>query len=166
MVDQLNDLDNASLEAALTRCCAAPQWVRQLAAEKPFLSDEELMEKAARIWNRIGPEDWLQAFAAHPRIGDVEALHSKFSGTRAWTRTEQAGVAGVAEDVLQRFLTLNHQYEAKFGYIFIVCATGKTAQEMLILLERRLANDERTELQLAAAEQLKITLLRLRKLAQ
>jgi OHCU decarboxylase len=165
MVEPLNDLDDASLEAALTRCCAARRWVLEMAAARPFLSDEELLTKAAEIWSRLGREDWLQAFAGHPRIGDVEALHSKFAETRAWASGEQASVARASEEVLQRLLTLNHRYEERFGYIFIVCAIGKSAEEMLAILERRLHNDEGTELRTAAAEQLKITLIRLRKLA-
>jgi OHCU decarboxylase len=166
IVDYLNRLDDASLTAALTNCCAAPRWVHQIAAEKPFSSDEELLAKAAEVWNRMCREDWLEAFAAHPRIGNIDALHSKFSDTRDWATDEQAGVASAAADVLQRLLALNRTYEDKFGCIFIVCATGKTADEMLAILESRLANDEQTELRVAAAEQLKITLLRLRKLAQ
>jgi OHCU decarboxylase len=165
IVDRLNHLDDASLTAALTNCCASRQWAGQMATEKPFFSDEVLLQKAAEIWNRMGREDWLEAFAAHPRIGDIGALNARFSDTRDWARGEQAGVAGAAQNVLQRLLDLNHTYEERFGYIFIVCAAGKTADEMLAILESRLANDERIELRLAAAEQLKITLIRLRKLA-
>jgi OHCU decarboxylase len=164
IVERLKQLDDASLAAALTNCCGSRRWVRQIAAERSFFSDEQLFEKASDVWHRLGREDWLEAFAAHPRIGDLKALHSKFAATRAWAGGEQAGVAGAADDVLQRLLTLNRQYEKRFGYIFIVCATGKTAEEMLTILESRLANDEKTELRLAAAEQMKITLLRLRKL--
>jgi OHCU decarboxylase len=166
IVERLNSLDDASLQAALANCCAARRWVGRLAAERPFSSDEELADKAAEIWNRLAREDWLEAFAAHPRIGDVESLRSKFGQTRAWAAAEQAGVSATRDEVLQRLSALNREYEATFDHIFIVCATGKTAEEMLAILESRLANDKTTELRLAAAEQLKITLLRLRKLAR
>ena len=94
----------------------------------------------------------------------MKSLRAKFGNTRGWASGEQAGVAGAADTTLQRLAQLNREYEAKFGYIFIVCATGKTADEMLAILESRLPNDLQTELHLAAAEQLKITQLRLQKL--
>jgi 5-hydroxyisourate hydrolase / 2-oxo-4-hydroxy-4-carboxy-5-ureidoimidazoline decarboxylase len=165
IVDRFQQLDDAALISTLTNCCASRQWIRQIAAERPFSGDEQLLAKATEVWNRLSREDWLEAFAAHPKIGDREALRSKFSVVAAWAGQEQAGIRGAADDVLQRLLLLNREYEEKFGYIFIVCASGKTAEEMLAILESRLANDEPTELRLAAAEQLKITLLRLRKLS-
>ena len=135
-----------------------------MAAARPFASDEQLLAAAGEIWNRLAPEDCLEAFAAHPRIGDVGALQAKFAATRAWASAEQAGVAAASQDVLQRLLALNREYEWRFGYIFIVCATGKTANEMLAILESRLPNEPLAELRVAAAEQLKITQIRLRKL--
>jgi len=165
IVDRLNQLDEASLVAALAQCCAAPRWVEAMAAGRPFASDENLLTQASEIWHWLGHDDFLAAFAAHPKIGDVESLRAKYAATRAWASGEQAGVVAASQEVLERLAKLNHEYERKFGYIFIVCATGKTAAEMLAILESRLPNDPDAELQIASAEQLKITLLRLQKLA-
>ncbi len=109
--------------------------------------------------------DWLQAFASHPRIGDRDALRAKFAATGAWTAHEQSGVDGAPEDLLGELAEENCRYEARFGYIFIVCATGKTAGEMLALLKERLTNDAGLELKIAAGEQAKITRIRLEKFA-
>src|SRR5262249_5689370 len=108
--------------------------------------------------------DWLEAFAAHPRIGAVESLRKKFATTAAWAAGEQAGVAGAPETVLQALADGNRRYEGRFGHIFIVCATGKNAARTLARLEQRLANAPGEELRVAAAEQAKITRLRLEKL--
>ena len=165
IVAVLNGLDAAALAKALSGCCASRRWVVQMSAAAPFANDEALLAAAAETWNGLAREDWLEAFAGHPKIGDLEALRSKFPDTRAWAGAEQAGVADASAAVLQRLAALNHKYQERFGYIFIVCATGKTAAEMLTLLEGRLASDPGTELLVAAGEQLKITLLRLGKLA-
>lgn len=109
-------------------------------------------------------EAWLEAFACHPKIGDLESLKMKFAGNRQWSSGEQAGMAGVEEDTLLRFAQANEEYEKRFGYIFIVCATGKSAAEMLAMLEDRLQNDPDTELAIASGEQKKITQLRLQKM--
>jgi 2-oxo-4-hydroxy-4-carboxy-5-ureidoimidazoline decarboxylase len=129
-----------------------------------FSSDAELHAVAGEQWAALNRDDWLEAFVAHPRIGDVEALRRKFASTAAWCASEQAGAANAANEVLHSLAEGNHAYEAKFGYIFIVCATGKTAEEMLAILRARLPNDPDTEIHLAAAEQAKITRLRLEKL--
>jgi len=157
-------LDYDSLHAALIKCCASKRWVSAMAAGRPFESDRQLLETAANAWNDLDHDDWLEAFAAHPKIGDIESLRQKYANTRDWAGNEQAGVAGAGETVLRRLSQLNCEYEAKFGYIFIVCATGKSAAEMLAILESRLPNEPAEEILHAAAEQLKITLLRLNKL--
>ena len=108
--------------------------------------------------------DWREAFAHHPKIGDVESLRRKFASTSVWTAGEQSGVVGAEEAVLTALAEGNAAYEARFGYIFIVCATGKSAGEMLEILQTRLLSGPRTELRVAAEEQKKITRLRLEKL--
>jgi len=164
--EYLNRLDPDSLRAALAKCCASERWVDRMIVERPFtINNRLLLRDAAEFWWAMDREDWLEAFAAHPRIGDVESLRAKFAGTRTWASSEQAGVAGGSEPTLARLAELNREYEARFGYIFIVCATGKSADEMLAILESRLPNDRQTELRIAAAEQLKITQLRLQKLS-
>jgi OHCU decarboxylase len=164
--EYLNDLTDDALTKAFTKCCAARRWVQEMAALRPYNSDESVVRAAYEIGSILSREDWLEAFAAHPKIGDVESLRAKFGNTRAWASGEQAGVAAASDETLKRLAELNRQYEAKFGYIFIVCATGKSAEEMLAILENRLPNDLKTELRIAAAEQLKITQLRLQKLVQ
>lgn len=108
--------------------------------------------------------DWLEALAAHPRIGDLHSLREKFASTADWASGEQAGVAGAGDDLIRALADGNRDYEAKFGYIFIVCATGKTAAEMLAILRERLLNGPGAELRIAAAEQAEIMRLRLEKL--
>lgn len=162
--EYINQLSDGDLRAALTKCCAATQWGVFMTAARPFASDEQVLGKADEIWNGLNREDWLEAFAAHPKIGDVESLRQKYGNTREWAGREQAGVAEASEATLWRLAELNREYETKFGYIFIVCATGKSAEEMLDILESRLHHDAATEIHCAAAEQLKITFLRLNKL--
>jgi 2-oxo-4-hydroxy-4-carboxy-5-ureidoimidazoline decarboxylase len=160
----INQLANEELNKALEKCCASGRWRDQMAAARPFATDQQVLQHATDVWNSLGRDDWLEAFAAHPRIGDVESLRRKYADTREWAGAEQAGVDGANFVTLQRLADLNLAYETKFGYLFIVCATGKSAAEMLSILEDRLPNEADTEVRNAAAEQLKITLLRLDKL--
>jgi 2-oxo-4-hydroxy-4-carboxy-5-ureidoimidazoline decarboxylase len=164
IADRLNALQPDSLRSELTKCCAAGRWVEAMVVARPFADDKCLQGTAADIWWKLDRSDWLEAFAGHPRIGDVDSLRAKFTGTRDWASGEQSCVAGASEATLSRLAELNREYEARFGYIFIVYASGKSADEMLAILESRMANDPQTELQIAAAEQLKITQLRLQKL--
>jgi len=122
------------------------------------------MAAAEAVWNALSPEDWREAFTHHPRIGDKEALRQRFASTRGWAEAEQAGALAASEDVLDALAAGNRDYEERFGYIFIVCATGKSADEMLALLRARLAHDLEDEIRFAAAEQARITRLRLEKL--
>ena len=108
-------------------------------------------------WLALAPDDWLEAFAAHPQIGEQKPLST-------WSSEEQAGAASAAAAERARMATLNAAYRARFGYIFIVCATGRSAAEMLTMLEKRLSNDPAIELRVAAEEQRRITGLRLAKL--
>ena len=151
--------------ASFRRCCGATRWSEQMARLRPFESEAAVFETAERIWWALDPADWLEAFAAHPRIGDRDAMRAKLAATAAWSAREQSGVDGASEDVLQALAEENAQYHERFGYIFIVCATGKTAAEMLALLRERLSNEPSRELEVAATEQAKITRLRLEKLA-
>jgi OHCU decarboxylase len=130
-----------------------------MAAARPFASDGSVETAADTIWQSLDRADWLEAFAAHPKIGADRA-------GGAWSDAEQAGVADAAEATRRRLDEANRAYDTRFGYIFIVCATGKTADEMLSLLEARLRHDADEELLIAAEEQRKITRLRLRKLLE
>ena len=150
----------------LTQCCASETWVKGMLAAMPF-ADAAAVEKSARdVAARLAPDDWLEAFAAHPRIGDVATLRERFANTKELAASEQAGVRQAKEETIAELARLNDAYFEKFGFIFIVFATGKTADEMLAILKSRLPNDPQDELPIAAAEQLKITLLRLEKLRE
>ena len=157
-LDDLNALDGESAMRELLRCCGSTRWARLMAAARPFADAAATGTVADAIWWSLAPADWLEAFAAHPKIGDRP--------TSAWATAEQSGSQTAADDVRQRLAARNRDYEARFGYIFIVCATGKTAGEMLDLLERRLPNDSDEELRVAAEEQRQITRLRLAKLVE
>ncbi len=135
-----------------------------MVAERPFRSEQNLLAQAERLWRGCSPQGWREAFAHHPRIGDVDSLRSRFATTEAWARGEQGGVAGASEPVLHALAEGNRRYEERFGYIFIVCATGLSAEDMLRRLEQRMHNEPETEMEIAAGEQASITRLRLRKL--
>ncbi|BDS11308.1 2-oxo-4-hydroxy-4-carboxy-5-ureidoimidazoline decarboxylase [Aureispira anguillae] len=163
-LEALNQLSLPELEDKLEQCCAASKWFKNLAAEFPF-SDQKALENAAdKIWSDCSESDYLEAFLGHPKIGDVNSLAKKFEATKQWAGNEQELVDGAAMDVIEALAQGNADYEARFGFIFIVFATGKTAKQMLDLLLKRLPNDRASELKIAAAEQHKITKLRIQKL--
>lgn len=163
-LDWLNQLSPADARSALLRCCGSARWAEALAVARPFDSVEGLMEAAEGQWAKASRADILEAFSHHPRIGDRESLSARFPATHAWSKAEQSGAAGGAERELDDLAEGNREYEARFGHIFIVCASGKTAGEMLALLRARLGNEAENELKIAAGEQMKITRLRLEKL--
>jgi 2-oxo-4-hydroxy-4-carboxy-5-ureidoimidazoline decarboxylase len=160
----INSWSATEARAALLRCCGARRWAEQMAAGRPFTDTAELCAAAREAWRGLAREDWLEAFAAHPKIGDQRASGGNHASTAGWSAQEQGGVAGAPQATLRALAEGNRRYEAKFGHTFIVCATAKTAAEMLALLEERLSNDPDEELLVAAGEQEKITLLRLQKL--
>ena len=162
-LEDLNALDPDDAVRELLQCCGSSRWARQMAGARPFASAGELMASADRCSGSLERADWLEAFAAHPKIGAGSGDGPR-GARQDWSAQEQAGVASAAVATLQRLANLNRDYEARFGYIFIVCATGKSAAEMLDLLERRIGNDPETEIRIAADEQRKITRLRLTKL--
>ena len=138
-----------------------------MAATRPFASADDLLAAADRVWTAADPTDWLEAFAAHPKIGAGQAGRAERpEGTEEaeWAAQEQSGARVAPDDVRERLARGNRDYEARFGYIFIVCATGKSADEMLAALEHRLRNAPDVEIGIAADEQRRITRLRLLKL--
>jgi 2-oxo-4-hydroxy-4-carboxy-5-ureidoimidazoline decarboxylase len=161
---EINQLHPDELAAALGRCCGASAWIRQMTALFPFSSLARLLAAAETVWFGCREEDWREAFAQHPKIGDLDSLQQKYGSTRSWAAGEQAGVQHSPAGVLQQLARGNEEYEARFGYIFIVCATGKSAAEMLALLQARLGNTPAAEIKIAMAEQNKITKIRLEKL--
>ncbi len=163
-LQEFNALGEAEAVENLMRCCGSHRWANHVAAGRPFASSEALMKTADSVWHGMEPADILEAFTHHPKIGDVAGLRKKFAATAAWASGEQSGVNSAAEATIQGLAQGNAEYEAKFGYIFIVCATGKTADEMLAILRSRLGNDPHHELANAAEEQRKITRIRLEKM--
>ena len=153
---ELNAIDADAAAREFQRCCGSTRWTARMAAARPFRDLDDLLARSDATWRALAADDWLEAFAAHPRIGQ--------QGGSAWSAQEQAGADGAAADVRNRLAAANRDYEARFGYIFIVCATGKSADEMLAALEARLHNEPPRELRIAADEQRKITRLRLAKL--
>lgn len=151
----------ADAHATLSACCGSSQWTGRMLARRPFGSRDGLLDAAREEWWALAPDDWLEAFSHHPRIGDRASLAARFPATHHLSAREQAAVGDATEGVLTALADANQAYVDRFGFIFIVCATGKTANEMLELLRERLPNDRHTEIRIAAAEQEKITALRL-----
>jgi 2-oxo-4-hydroxy-4-carboxy-5-ureidoimidazoline decarboxylase len=161
----LNEMSREQARAALFECCGATRWVEGMIERRPFTSTPELMLAADTVWSALEAKDYLEAFTHHPEIGDVSALRERFTRTAELSAGEQAGIAGTPEPTLIALRDGNRAYSRRFGFIFIVCASGKTADEMLDMLQERLQNEPDRELGIAAAEQAKITKLRLRKVA-
>ncbi len=160
----LNALSDAEAVAELHKCCGATAWAKKMAAARPFVDRDAMFGIADSIWWALTAEDWLEAFAAHPRIGSKRDVASKSGDEKAWASGEQAGVASAEQITLDALAATNLDYEDRFGHIYIVCATGKSADEMLRLARSRLSNDKETELRIAAEEQRKITHIRMHKL--
>ena len=163
-IENLNVLATIEAIAELTRCCGSNRWVREMINRRPFQSSDELFLQADRTWWSLSESDWKEAFTHHPKIGDIESLRKKFASTASWASGEQEGATDASEETVKNLAEGNSLYEEKFGYIFIVCATGKSAEEMLIILHSRLPNSPEVEINIAAGEQAKITKLRLEKL--
>jgi hydroxyisourate hydrolase len=154
-----NRLDKSTAAAHLFACCGSQSWTDALMQHFPFASEQDLVERAEDIWYHHCTEaDWRESFTHHPKIGDVKSLTEKFAGK------EQAGVAVATTQTIEALAQANTDYEAKFGFIFIVCATGKSADEMLRLLQDRLQNSVEEELAIAMGEQHKISIIRFKKL--
>lgn len=163
-LEWLNSLPSELAAHELLQCCGSKRWAQQMVEGRPYASLEVLIEKANAIWWSLEPEDWLEAFRSHPKIGEKKAATSVSAQSRKWSGQEQAGISAASQEIIDSLATLNRAYEQKFGFIFIICATGKTSAEMLSALRERLENGVAAELPIAAAEQSKITELRLKKL--
>jgi 2-oxo-4-hydroxy-4-carboxy-5-ureidoimidazoline decarboxylase len=163
----LNEFQNLALNKQrelLLQCCGSSSWVNKMLTIFPVNDLDEVFNQANLKWHQCNQQDWLEAFEHHPKIGDINSLKEKFAHTGKWASDEQSGVNTANDKVLDDLAKGNNAYEKKFGYIFIVCATGKSAAEMLSILEARLPNDPADELKIAAEEQNKITKIRLQKL--
>jgi len=158
---RLDRASDAEARALLTQCCGATRWVDRMLARRPFGSRDRLLEIARDEWFALSTADWCEAFTHHPRIGDRDNLRRRFAATAHLSEQEQRGVSSASEDILTALADGNRDYEARFGYIFIVCASGLTAEDMLRRLQLRLSHSPAQEIHIAAAEQAKITERRL-----
>lgn len=163
-LSQLNNLSEADAKFAFENCCTSSRWIDGMVAARPFVSIAQCQEVALEVWNKLGEVDFLEAFEGHPKIGDVTSLRKKYAHTKQLASGEQSSVNDASEQVIQALADGNTQYEQQNGFIFIVCATGKSAAQMLEILQGRLPNTRAQELQTAAGEQAKITAIRIDKL--
>ena len=162
-IGKLNRLSADDVRAALLACCGSARWADAVAALRPFWDVGQLLNIGGRVWRELGSEDWLEAFRAHPKIGESEPERETGAAARAWAEGEQARARDASGETLDALASANREYEERFGFIFIICAAGRSAEEMLAALRARLRNDPEAELRVAAAEQWRITELRLKK---
>lgn len=165
-IERLNALADGEACAELLKCCGSRRWAQRVAAERPFQDAQALFEAADRVWWSLEAEDWLEAFRSHPKIGERKAAAGAVEQSRRWSEDEQSATRSAARSTLDALAEANEAYADRFGYIFIICATGKSTEEMLAALHERLSHDDATELRIAAEEQRRITHLRLRKLLE
>lgn len=156
-----NKADVATATDAMIACCGAKRWAAAMVALRPIGNVFELSEAADRVWSTMLEPDWMEAFACHPRIGERKAHATPKSS--AWSRQEQSSAASTADATRAELAAGNALYEERFGFTYIVCATGRSAEEMLAILKRRLESDRATELKEAAEQQRQITQIRLGK---
>ena len=159
-----NALSEDAAATEILPCCGSRRWASELARARPFAEDAALCERSAKIWLGLAPADWDEAFRMHPRIGERKAVEAATQRSAAWSRDQsRVGLGNRMREIRAALERGNQLYEERFGRIFLVCATGKSAAEMLMILERRLQNDPQTELREAVEQQRQITQLRLRK---
>lgn len=163
-VDELNAMPPAEAVRELVACCGSSRWVDGMVAQRPFETLDDVLDAADDVWWLLGPADWREAFAHHPRIGERVSAASQSAQASTWSAGEQSAVAGADDGVRAEIARVNRDYEHRFGFIYIVCASGKTPEELLEIARTRLVHDADTELRIAAEEQRKITRLRLEKL--
>ncbi len=163
-IAEFDHLSSDTKSELLQNCCGSATWANEMLTVFPVNDLIDLFEYADEKWNECKSGDWLEAFTHHPAIGDVNSMKEKFYATADWAQVEQSGVSDASQELLNALAEGNKKYHEKFGYIFIVYATGKPAKEMLTLLEERLKNNPEDEIKIAAAEQIRITKNRLEKL--
>jgi len=165
-LERFNHLSKRKAAKALLDCCGSTKWARQLAEQRPFSDSSALFQAADKLWSELLHEDWLQAFRHHPAIGAEKAKAKQSATASHWSAKEQSTAHTTAPEVLSALATGNKTYAKKYGYVFLICATGKTTEDILKALGQRMSNTPEVELGIAAEEQRKITRLRLEKLLQ
>jgi len=163
-IEQFNRLSQQQARRALLDCCGARGWARQMLAMRPFPGLENILDTADKVWTGLQREDWLEAFKHHPAIGEKQAKAKQSVAARRWSAGEQSAAQKAPPEELEALAAANREYQAKFGHVFLICATGKSSGEILKNLHERMSNDPEAELRVAAEEQRKITRLRLEKL--
>lgn len=163
----LENINNANIEQAyriFESCCCAPKWIESMTDARPFAQPIDVFTTSDACFRQLTEADYLSAFEGHPQIGNLQTLQDKYANTSESASHEQSGMSEADKSVLEEMHALNIQYLAKFGFIFIVCASGKSAQQMLDLIKSRINNEQHIELSIAGNEQAKITHIRLEKL--
>jgi OHCU decarboxylase len=168
VLDRWNKAEENEALSAMIACCGARRWAEAMVALRPMANVVELSLSADRVWSSMDEADWMEAFACHPRIGEREGIGERRAAhasarSQAWSQQEQSSAEDAEDAVLAELAAGNALYEERFGFTYIVCATGKSAEEMLNILNRRLANERAAELGEAAEQQRQITQIRLGK---
>lgn len=163
-VDDLDSMSATQAAEVLESCCGSSRWVKEMVRRRPFGSVADVLASADEAWDSTRDDDWHEAFSHHPRIGDQGPLAKQSLRAADWSAGEQGSVHSASDTVVSELARINREYEQRFGHIYIVCATGKSPEEMLAIAQKRLANDPEKEMRIAAEEQRKITQVRLRKL--
>lgn len=160
-ISNINALSSQHAKTWFEQICTASRWVELMVAAMPFANKASLLESAASHWKAMQKNDYLEAFQGHPMIGDLASLKKKYSATMSFASHEQSAATSADEQTLKALSLANHTYLDKNGFIFIICATGLSAQTMLNAIQTRLLNSTEEEIKIAAQEQLKISLLRI-----
>lgn len=163
-LNEFNNLSDADSFEEFMKLNTSTTWCDYMVEQRPYMSVDHLKEITDTNWYDLSKNDFLEAFEGHPKIGDVNSLKEKYKNTHKLASNEQSGVDAATDQIINELADYNQKYLEKFGYIFIVCATGKSAEEMLNLLKERINNNENEELLIAAGEQAKITHIRIDKL--
>ena len=163
-VDDLDSMPADQAAEALSSCCGSSRWVKEMVRRRPFGSVADVLASADEAWDLTSDKDWQEAFSHHPRIGDRQPASAQSSRAAEWSADEQSTVQSATETVQSELAKVNREYEDRFGHIYIVCATGKSPEQMLDIARKRLSNEPQKEIRVAAEEQRKITQLRLKKL--
>jgi allantoicase len=163
-LELLNQLPRPRAVAAFVDCCGSKKWAEEMATRRPFADSASALDAADKIWEGLGQKEWVAAFRHHPPIGGEKAAGKQSAKAHQWSRSEQAMAQKAPEETMRVLAAANQAYHAAFGYVFLICAAGKTTEEILKSLKQRLSNDPETELRIAADEQRKITRLRLEKI--
>lgn len=163
-VSELDAMPEAEAAELFASCCGAWRWVTEMVVRRPFGTRGAVLTVADRVWETMQETDWREAFSHHPRIGEQTGAIPQTARGAAWSAGEQAGMDSAGESLRAELAAVNREYEERFGYIYVVCAAGRTAEELLAFARRRLANDPKAELLTAVQEQEKIMRFRLEKL--